>query len=77
MGQLIRILVILLALWLVLGFVRQALERRRARRGQGHTPVAEMVRCAHCGVHVPRGEAVEAHGVFFCNEEHRRAGPRS
>jgi len=40
MGNLIRLLVILFAVWLVLGFVRQALERRyrRVKEGEGRLP---------------------------------------
>jgi uncharacterized protein len=30
-----------------------------------------MVACAHCGVHLPRGDAVEAEGLHFCGEPHR------
>ncbi len=29
-----------------------------------------MVRCSHCGVHVPREEAVGSAGQFFCSETH-------
>jgi uncharacterized protein len=37
-------------------------------------PVAEdMVRCAHCGVHLPKGEGILADGHFFCCAEHRDA----
>jgi len=37
-------------------------------------PVAEdMVRCAHCGVHLPKGESVQSDGRFFCGIEHRDA----
>ena len=37
-------------------------------------PVVEnMVRCAHCGVHLPKGESVQADGRFFCSTEHRDA----
>jgi uncharacterized protein len=76
MGQLIRIILILVAVWLVLSFLRHALERRRQRRSGG-TQVAEMVPCAHCGVHVPRAQAIEYHGMVYCCEEHSRAGPRT
>jgi len=35
-------------------------------------PVAEdMVRCAHCGVHLPKSESILAGGNFFCCTEHR------
>jgi uncharacterized protein len=37
------------------------------------TPEPEtMVRCAHCGVHLPGPEAVSENGVFFCSEQHRK-----
>ena len=37
---------------------------------------AEMVSCAHCGVHLPQSDALQgADGAFFCGEEHRRLGP--
>ncbi|UVE66557.1 deaminase [Burkholderia pyrrocinia] len=29
-----------------------------------------MVRCAECGVHAPKGEAVVAGGEYFCSAEH-------
>jgi uncharacterized protein len=31
-----------------------------------------MVRCIHCGVHLPRSESITSEGKFFCSEEHRR-----
>lgn len=37
-------------------------------------PVAEdMVRCAYCGVHLPKGESVRSDGRDYCNAEHRDA----
>ncbi|MGC3026209.1 PP0621 family protein [Burkholderia sp. DN3021] len=29
-----------------------------------------MVRCAECGVHAPKGDAVVAGGEYFCSAEH-------
>lgn len=31
-----------------------------------------MVRCAHCGVHLPESEALLDGDRHFCNEAHRR-----
>lgn len=34
--------------------------------------VEPIVRCAHCGVHIPASESViTASGTVFCSEEHR------
>lgn len=38
------------------------------------TPTA-MLRCAHCGVHVPHNEAVQHQGQSYCSPEHRQQGP--
>jgi len=35
-----------------------------------------MVRCAHCGIHLPRSEALLQNGQTWCNAEHARLGPR-
>lgn len=38
---------------------------------------AQMLACAHCGVHLPRGEAsFDVAGRPFCSPEHRVGGPR-
>jgi len=34
--------------------------------------VEDMVRCAHCGVHLPRSEAIGAEAAWFCSEAHQR-----
>jgi uncharacterized protein len=31
----------------------------------------DMVRCAHCGVHLPRSESVKSGQAFYCSVEHR------
>lgn len=33
----------------------------------------KMVKCAHCGVHVPISEATSAQGQFYCSEAHRQS----
>lgn len=36
-----------------------------------------MVRCAHCGIHMPRSEAVLSDGKTWCSAEHAKLGLRS
>ena len=37
-----------------------------------------MVECAHCGLHLPKADAVsDAQGQLFCSAEHRRLAARS
>jgi uncharacterized protein len=47
----------------------------RKRRERSSTPPGEqMVPCAHCRVNLPRSEAIEVAGRFYCSEEHRHLG---
>lgn len=32
-----------------------------------------MLACAHCGVHLPRDEALPGRGGVFCGDAHRKA----
>jgi len=54
-------------------FRRSALRDSRPSPGT-ETPQA-MVGCAHCGLHLPRHEALPAGERFYCCEEHRQRGP--
>ena len=40
---------------------------------QNKTITEDMVRCAHCGVHLPKGESILTGDNFFCCAEHRDA----
>lgn len=74
MGQLIRILILLAALWLVLHFVRRALRRHQRPDGDTSSPTpAHMVACALCGTHIPESEAIRTSSAVYCSEEHRRS----
>jgi uncharacterized protein len=64
------LIVVVFALWWLLR------PRRRvdAPRAQTKSSSAErMVVCAHCGVHLPAGEALPGRGGVFCGEAHRAA----
>lgn len=40
---------------------------------QDKSVAEDMVRCAHCGVHLPKSESIMAGGQFFCGVAHRDA----
>ncbi len=49
-----------------------------ARRPAAAAPAKDteaMVRCAHCGIHLPRSEALLSRGKTWCSEDHARLGP--
>lgn len=57
------------ALWLLRG-----LRKRSTRDVDSPAPPSaeDMVRCARCGVHLPRGESVMSEQRFFCSPQHER-----
>ena len=64
-------LLLIIAIVAVVCLLIRACRKQAPRQDK---PVAEdMVRCAHCGVHLPKGESVQADGQFFCGTEHRDA----
>jgi len=67
MSRLLLIISIVVAVYLLIRSYRK-------QAPQQDKPVAEdMVRCVYCGVHLPKGESVQADGQFFCGAEHRDA----
>lgn len=79
MGSILKIIVLLFAVWLLSLIVRSSLrriQRNAEKRGspQRHEQRATepMVPCARCGVHVPRAEAIVRNGKEFCSLEHAR-----
>ncbi len=69
-----KILLIAIAFAAVFWLLRN--HRRRSDRNvqRPADPQAEdMVDCAHCGVHLPRGEGIMSGPRYFCSKEHEQA----
>lgn len=83
MGKLLFWIVLIIAVL----FVARIAARMAAARQEGDPPKARnppppaklapesMVRCAHCGIHLPRSEAVLLNGHTWCGTEHAKLGP--
>jgi len=72
MGRLIFLLLVVAA---VVWLLRRAVGGRAERDA---APPPDLVRCARCGVHVPRNEATRASGgLLYCSDDHARLGPHS
>lgn len=75
MSYLLRWLIVLAVAWIAFRLWRSA-TRRSVTDRKGSTTVP-LVRCAHCGTHVPAHEALERGGQHYCSLEHLKAGPRA
>lgn len=68
-----KIVILTIAFAAVLWLLRGLRKRAKDETPPPATPGAEdMVRCAHCGVHLPRGEAFMSQQRFFCSSQHER-----
>ncbi|MBN9123975.1 MAG: preprotein translocase subunit YajC [Nitrosospira sp. 56-18] len=73
MGRLLFFaLIAVLVFWALRTYVRGVKKRQEAQQHTLSVEGEDMVRCVHCGVHLPRSESVMAGGEIFCSDEHRR-----
>ena len=69
----VLVIVVLLVLFVLKSYLRGAQPKQQSRAPDpANGEMANtMVRCAQCGVHVPRSESVLSRSKFFCSDEHR------
>lgn len=53
------------------------LQRARKQPTQPDNVIEDMVRCAHCGLHIPRSESIAADDKFFCSTDHQQLHAKS
>ena len=72
-----KYLVLLLVLVVAFGFWKS--RRNLAQPSRPHQPSPptpqDMVACAHCGLHLPRTDAIVQYGAHYCCADLLRAGP--
>jgi uncharacterized protein len=79
MGKLLIVLLVgVVAAWLIFGRRRKPVEPVAGTQTQaGREEGQAMVACAHCGLHLPRGDAIADGDASYCSPAHRAAGPRA
>jgi uncharacterized protein len=73
MKFLIVVLVVVVVAWLLLR--GRKTERPGARNPAREPGPLAIVQCAHCGVHIPRRDALLDQRGAFCSEAHQLSGP--
>ncbi|RPI44757.1 MAG: preprotein translocase subunit YajC [Betaproteobacteria bacterium] len=70
MAKILLVIAVFAAVYFVVRAYARAVTRGREEpRVKGDE---DMVRCRHCGVHLPRSESLGTGEAWFCSEEHRR-----
>lgn len=78
MKFLLFLVAVLVLLWLLRGSWRRVRRPPSASPppSAGDTP-QPMLRCAQCGLHLPRDEALPGRGGVFCGDAHRETFERA
>ena len=79
MAKLLLLVVVVGIVYALLRNYQRAIARQQDRTAASDQPRAvaeDMVRCDHCGVHLPRSEGFLSQGRYFCTDDHRNLGPR-
>jgi uncharacterized protein len=74
MGRIFFFLLLALAAYVAWQWLRRSASQGAAPRKDPAVAQA-MVSCAHCGLHVPRTDALPSGERYYCSEEHRQRGP--
>ena len=75
MGQLVRLVVIFLAIWIAVSLLKRALGPKTSRDSdRPGSELPRMLPCDFCGVHVPESETISSGGKIYCCDDHRRRG---
>jgi uncharacterized protein len=71
MGKFIFWIVIIFAALLVLRLINLRQQKKKTPKGSAAMgrPAEAMVRCAHCGVYLPRSEALLVDGTLRCHDK--------
>jgi uncharacterized protein len=73
MGRILFFVVLGIGLYIAFRILRGGQQRDSATRPPKPSAAGEaMVRCDHCGLNVPKSEALAEGGRWYCSDEHRR-----
>ena len=80
MKYLLVFVVVMVGFWIWRQGRREDIRRRSRMAPRPGPPPAvgppqAMVRCAHCGLHLPATDALPGPGGVYCSPAHRHAGP--
>ncbi len=73
---LIRVLIFILALWLIYRFIFHR-KPKQLQHDATKASDATMVKCEQCEIHVPRDDAISSDGLWFCSADHQLAFEQS
>ena len=73
MSRILIVIVIFIVIYLLFKHYRKQTPKKYVLGEDTSKHRENMVRCAHCGVHLPKGESIMVDHRHYCSEVHRHA----
>jgi len=70
MGRIFLVLVLLAVSLTVVKLIKNKLDEPRPKLKKDSSTNNKMVKCLHCGLHIPEDEAIKKGDKVFCSLEH-------
>jgi len=67
----LKILLLALAVWIVLSILK-SYSRNVDSSVKNSSAPEDMVKCAQCGVHLPKSDSVVVQDQYYCSEAHSK-----
>lgn len=74
MRTILLVLAAVAVFWILRSYWRRFALQRRGKSAPVKRGSQSLVRCDHCGVHIPEDQAIRRQERAFCSEEHARLG---
>lgn len=73
---LVKLLLLAAGIWFIYALLKRYGRSIRQEKPPAPKEGEDMVRCAQCGVHLPKSESLLSQGKHYCSDEHRRLHQR-
>ena len=67
---LFRLILLGLVIWLLFRLYQRFIKGRSSQKRETRQINGDMVRCKHCGIHVPEAEAIKKDNDYYCSQAH-------
>lgn len=72
MSRLLFIIAVAVVVYLLLKSFRNRMSGKNTSIENPPLQAEDMVRCVHCGVHLPKHESIMVDSKFYCSKAHHR-----
>lgn len=65
-----KLILLLIAIAVIYFFLKSVRNKAQGQQDAPKPQTQDMVSCQYCGVHLPKSDAVQANGKYYCSTAH-------